>query len=72
MTRDEQVRKLKDKAQHFMNVFNSDSGQIVLDDLKKFCRYNTSLFHESPLRLAMNEGQRNVLLYILKKLETQL
>ncbi len=61
---DDTTRKL---ASMYQSVFSTTEGQLVLEDLKQcFFYYDTTLderFSEA------NEGNRQVLLYILKALE---
>jgi len=62
----------KDKAEQlrkdYKTTFESESGQRVLNDLKKTCFYNTSTINESSNVMAFNEGQRAVVLHITTKL----
>jgi len=52
-------------------VFNTDDGQIVLQDLAKFCHLMQPAFNGTTEGLLISEGERNVMLYILKVLERQ-
>jgi hypothetical protein len=55
---EQQVQKL----QTFLDVFKSEKGQRVLEELRK--DYCGSCFHENPVRMAFLEGQRQVVLDI--------
>ncbi len=57
----------------YQNVFNSDEGQIVLEDLRNRCYVKIPTFSGEDLnnlhsRMMINEGARSVFLHI----ETQL
>lgn len=56
------VFKPDDKAAH------ADSVEIVLKDLAKFCRANTSCFNSDPRAHALQEGRREVWLRIMEHL----
>ncbi len=50
-------------------ALGNESGRVVLDDLKKFCRANESTFHPDPRVHALTEGRREVWLRIQDHLE---
>lgn len=56
----------------YMNVFNTDEGQMVLEDLRNRCYAKASTVEHQgnidPFTVLRNEGMRSVLLH----LETQL
>lgn len=56
---------LRNRKRDYQFTFkNSISGQAVLHDLAKFCRANTTTFHEDPRIHAALEGRREVWLRI--------
>lgn len=78
--KDDAKTRIKQKIADYRNCFGTESGEKVLDDLRKFCRKD-SITHvqNDPYgrNSAFYEGQRNVILYIeacmnqeqIKKLE---
>ena len=56
--------RLADRAQKYKTVFDSPEGQMVLEDLKHFCRANESTFHENTRVGDMLNGRREVFLRI--------
>ena len=66
------LSELKDKARQFLGArqynyqktFRSPTGEVVLRDLARFCRANTSTFHEDARLHAVAEGRREVWLRI--------
>ena len=59
------------RHQAYLRVFNMDNPdvQIVMEDLKRFCRAEASSFHEDARVHAMLEGRREVFLRIDKNLK---
>lgn len=60
----------------YLRVFNPDPGsahadsvEIVLKDLAKYCRANTSCMHADPRIHAQAEGRREVWLRIMEHLK---
>lgn len=57
-------------ASHYRQVFNTESGKIILHDLAKECA-----FHKAPLEdgqtLAYREGQRSIVLKILRMTDVE-
>ena len=54
-------RKTKHKRnlhQDYQDVFSSDAGKAVLDDLEKAAFFNRSSFDPNPYQTAYNEGLR--------------
>jgi hypothetical protein len=47
----------------------STTGQKVLKDMMKAHHFHNSTFNSDPLKLALNEGERNVVLRILTFLD---
>jgi hypothetical protein len=57
-----------------MRVFNSDDGQLVLEDLRQRCYIYAPTLHDNPQVTAAHEGMRSVVLMIetrLKPMEPQ-
>ena len=66
---DEKLKRL------YMEVFNTSSGQLVLEDLRNRCYAKRPLisdpvdFTTDPIRLAEKDGRRAVVLHIENMLE---
>jgi hypothetical protein len=65
--------KTIEKYKAFKKSFDSREGKVVKDDLAQFCLYNstTIAFADTtidPYRMMMQEGRRQVYLYILANL----
>ena len=60
--------KAEEVAQHvhqaYMDVFTSPQGQVVLQDMAKAHFFDRSTFSSDPLKMALREGERNVVLRI--------
>jgi hypothetical protein len=63
-----QVRLVKDYAR----VFAGEEGKRVLRDLMRHGNMLGSSFNPDPYKTAFNEGQRNLVLYILHILQIDL
>ena len=55
---------LRGRRESYRRVFESSDGKAVLADLAKFCRANTTTFHDDPRAHALAEGRREVWLRI--------
>jgi hypothetical protein len=56
----------------YMEVFNTDNGQLVLEDLKNRCHAEISTVSEGgidPFQVVYKEGRRSVLLHIQTQLK---
>lgn len=53
----------------YKRLFDSEDGKIVLKDLARSCRLDQSSFSSDPYETAFNEGERHVVLRILKTIE---
>jgi hypothetical protein len=57
----------------YMEVFNTDNGKLVIEDLKNRCFAEISTITEGslvdPYLAIRNEGRRSVLLHILTQLK---
>ena len=60
-----------DLIKAYKQIFNTDSGKKVLDDLANKCFYNKLMFTGNSDELNLREGMRNVYLLILKMLKTE-
>lgn len=64
-----------DKLRAYQAIFKNEAGSIVLDDLKQAHYIEGPLVHGTgpidPIRMAMAEGERNVVLRIMAILETK-
>lgn len=47
-------------------IFATPQGQLVLENLKKLFHIDSGMFSESAMELARNEGQRSVVLHIMR------
>jgi len=67
------VAEISEKAEQlrkdYQNVFNSESGKRVLENLKKICFYYDTTINGTPHIMSFNEGQRAVILHIETKLK---
>ena len=71
------IAELRDKLRQFIGArqynyqktFRSPTGEVVLRDLARFCRANTSTFHEDARLHAVAEGRREVWLRIQSHLQ---
>ena len=63
------ARRRISKAVQYKKCFNSESGREVLKDLISFSGFISSNFKVDPYETAFCEGQRNVVLRIMKFLE---
>ena len=58
----------KDLKQNYQVLFASDDGQKILDDLQKRFHVDQSTFSTDALEMAYLEGQRSVILFILRSI----
>jgi len=56
-------------VQAYRSIFNSDQGKEVLHDLCKSCHIFHSTMDQNPHEMAYKEGERSVVLRILRTLE---
>ena len=61
---EEQIKKLKQLKTDYLQTFNTDAGQRVLNDLKNRFFWNDTTFSEIQGKTQLNEGGRRVLLTI--------
>ncbi len=62
--------KMKVRAEAYKAMFGSEAGKYVLYDLAKICNaYSSSHVSGDPIQTALNEGKREVYLYIMRILE---
>lgn len=64
----EVAKKQISLLQAYQDVFSSREGHIILQDLMKNHHVKGSSFNPDPYVTAFNEGERNVVLRILTKL----
>jgi hypothetical protein len=60
--------KIEELKLAYRRVFNTDDGEIVLNDLKARFGFETTTFADNPYQTAFNEGQRATLLLIVRML----
>ena len=58
--------KAKDLYQAYRRVFSTEDGQKILKDLMRSCHYNGSSVGQDVYETYYNEGERAVVLRILK------
>lgn len=58
--------KRAEKIRKYRELFNSDSGKEILHDLAKSCHVYASTFDQNPQEMAYREGERSVVLRILR------
>ena len=62
------MKKIEDLKLSYRRTFNSDDGEMVLNDLKTRFGYETTTFTDNPYETAFNEGQRAAVLLIVRML----
>ena len=60
------IKKQKEMVSTYKRVFTSDDGRRILSDLMNVCGMQRSSFDSDPLKMAYHEGERAVVLRILK------
>ncbi|MBG17195.1 MAG: hypothetical protein CMB77_02420 [Euryarchaeota archaeon] len=58
----------KDLKQNYQVLFATDDGTKVLDDMQKRFHVDQSTFSSDALEMAFLEGQRSVVLFILRSI----
>ena len=58
----------KDLKQNYQVLFATDNGTKVLDDMQKRFHVDQSTFSSDALEMAFLEGQRSVVLFILRSI----
>lgn len=53
----------------YREIFSTDAGKLVLNDLCKSCHVYHSTMDSNPQELAYKEGERSVVLRILRTIE---
>lgn len=64
--RDQLRQLMKERQRAYSEVFGNQNAanKLVLEDLKRFCRFSASTFHVEPAIHALLEGRREVILRI--------
>ena len=68
-------QKLTEKAQHiqacYSEIFKTDAGKIVLEDIKSIAGYGKPSFSHpyDPIQAALNDGGKMLLSKILSKIQ---
>jgi len=60
------VQERAETIRAYKRVFESDDGKKILKDLMKACHFLSTTMHVNPNEAAYKEGERSVLLRILK------
>lgn len=63
-------KDLKSKAIAYQSLFNLEGGNAVLHDLMDFCHLISNTYCGNRDEFLLNEGKRQVILYILANLNT--
>lgn len=63
-------KRMIDMINLYREVFNSEKGQKILIDLAKSVNLQGTSFDPDPSQMSFNEGQKSVLLRILRTIET--
>jgi hypothetical protein len=69
---DRLVKRQQDKNNviyAYQRLFGTDDGKAVLHDLIKSCHLNVPVFDDNPHRMSYMDGERSVVLRIIKTLE---
>jgi hypothetical protein len=61
----------KDLKQSYQHLFATDDGDKVLDDLGKRFNLDQTTFSSDAMEMAFLEGQRSVMLFILRAITDQ-
>lgn len=54
----------------YREVFNSEAGKVVLEDMMKSLHTLSSTFDPNPHEMAYREGERSVVIRILRTINT--
>jgi len=60
------TKQMKATMRAYKEVFESEAGKIVLEDLMKSCHFTMSTFDKDPYETHFNEGARSVVLRIIR------
>lgn len=63
-------KEKRDMVKRYKRVFGSEDGKKVLHDLMKICNVMHSTLNADPLIMAHNEGERSIVLRILRTIQT--
>lgn len=63
-------KKMVDTINHYKEVFGSEVGRKVLLDMAKAVNLQGTSYDPDPSQMAFNEGQKAVVLRILRTIET--
>lgn len=61
----------EDRANLYKNIFDSEAGRLVLEDLKQRCFMRTTTFTPSHGEISFKEGMRAVCLHIESQINYQ-
>jgi hypothetical protein len=59
-----------ERIRAYKRFFESDDGRLILNDLKRSCHFYTTTMDGNPQELAYKEGERSVVLRILRTIST--
>lgn len=63
-------KEKRDMVIRYKRVFDTEDGKKVLHDLMKCCHVMTPTIDPDPLQMAHNEGERSIVLRILRTIQT--
>jgi hypothetical protein len=66
------IDTLKEMKQDYVDVFSSEKGKKVLEDLKRKCFFDKPTFSPDGMKMAFNEGKRAVVLHIMAMMTVNL
>lgn len=67
---DENARERRMRAVNYKNLFSTDTGKKVLEDMKKFMYYNHSVHYPGDsYETAFRDGMRTAILRILRLID---
>jgi len=58
------LEKMEDKQKKYIELFENETGEYILEDLSKYCHIRNTTYNDNPNRMAFNEGKRAVVLHI--------
>lgn len=63
-------KEKRDMISRYKRLFNTEDGKKVLHDLMKSCNVMSSTLSPDPIEMAHNEGKREIVLRILRTIQT--
>jgi len=63
--------RMEERRELFQSVFNTQLGIRVIEELEKQTNFKNSSFNIEPLKMARDEGKKEVLRFIKQQLEAK-